>query len=64
MKKNILFALVALAVSGGAVSLGLIADHAHDQKSIAGLEIRNDHSGRTNSSGCHNVTRTGGYHCH
>ena len=22
------------------------------------------HSGRTNSSGCHNVTATGGYHCH
>ena len=22
------------------------------------------HSGRTNSAGCHNVTATGGYHCH
>ena len=22
------------------------------------------HSGRTNSSGCHNVRATGGYHCH
>ena len=22
------------------------------------------HSGNTNSSGCHNVTSTGGYHCH
>tara|TARA_B100001059_G_scaffold234146_1_gene275895 strand:+ start:39 stop:554 length:516 start_codon:yes stop_codon:yes gene_type:complete len=22
------------------------------------------HSGRTNSAGCHNVTKTGGYHCH
>lgn len=22
------------------------------------------HSGGTNSSGCHNETRTGGYHCH
>lgn len=22
------------------------------------------HSGRTNSSGCHNNTKTGGYHCH
>ncbi len=22
------------------------------------------HSGRTNSSGCHNDNRTGGYHCH
>ena len=22
------------------------------------------HSGRTNSSGCHRVTATGGYHCH
>ncbi len=22
------------------------------------------HSGRTNSSGCHNDTKTGGYHCH
>ena len=22
------------------------------------------HSGRTNSSGCHNVTAIGGYHCH
>lgn len=22
------------------------------------------HSGRTNSEGCHNNTRTGGYHCH
>lgn len=22
------------------------------------------HSGRTNASGCHNVTATGGYHCH
>jgi|GEM_PF-1230452 len=22
------------------------------------------HSGRTNSSGCHNETKTGGYHCH
>jgi hypothetical protein len=64
MKKNILFALVVLAISGGAVSLGLIADHTHDQNSITGLEIRNDHSGRTNSSGCHNETKTGGYHCH
>ena len=22
------------------------------------------HSGRTNAAGCHNVTATGGYHCH
>lgn len=22
------------------------------------------HGGRTNSDGCHNETRTGGYHCH
>lgn len=22
------------------------------------------HSGRTNKDGCHNDTRTGGYHCH
>ena len=22
------------------------------------------HSGRTNSEGCHNNTKTGGYHCH
>ncbi|MES2888953.1 MAG: YHYH domain-containing protein [Pseudomonadota bacterium] len=22
------------------------------------------HSGGTNSNGCHNETRTGGYHCH
>jgi hypothetical protein len=22
------------------------------------------HSGRTNASGCHNDTKSGGYHCH
>ena len=27
-------------------------------------EFAYSHSGRTNSSGCHNVTATGGYHCH
>ncbi|WP_415390285.1 YHYH domain-containing protein [Porticoccus sp. Uisw_050_02] len=64
MKKNIMLALLALVVSGSAVSLGFISEHTHDQKSITGIEIRNDHSGRTNSSGCHRETKTGGYHCH
>jgi hypothetical protein len=27
-------------------------------------EIAGAHSGRTNSSGCHNNRKTGGYHCH
>lgn len=64
MKKNILFALVVLVISGGAVSLDLIADHTHDENSVTGREIRNDHSGRTDSSGCHNDYKNGGYHCH
>ena len=27
-------------------------------------DLAYSHSGRTNSAGCHNVTATGGYHCH
>jgi len=64
MKKNILFLAVALAFSGGAVGLGFIADHTHDQVKVDGQEVRNDHSGGTNSSGCHNDNVNGGYHCH
>lgn len=32
--------------------------------SMAFLSTLYAHSGRTNSQGCHNDTKTGGYHCH
>lgn len=28
------------------------------------VQVGQAHSGRTNSSGCHNNHQTGGYHCH
>lgn len=61
-KKKILILAALLVLSGSAIGLGL-TNHTHD-KGIAGIDIRNDHSGRTNGSGCHNETSTGGYHCH
>jgi len=63
MKKS-LFLLASLMISGSTISLNLIANHTHDTKTVTELEVRNDHSGRTNSSGCHKETKTGGYHCH
>ena len=39
------------------VAAGLILFMAIASMSLA-------HSGRTNSDGCHNDTKTGGYHCH
>lgn len=62
--KKILFAIVVLAASSGAVGYSLLADHAHDENSAGSHDIRSDHSGGTNSEGCHNETATGGYHCH
>lgn len=62
--KKILFAVAVLAASSGAVGYSLLADHTHDENSTSGYDIRNDHSGGTNSAGCHNETATGGYHCH
>lgn len=31
---------------------------------FCGYDFAYAHSGRTNAAGCHNVTATGGYHCH
>lgn len=63
MKSKLLTALVLVAISSSALGLAF-THHVHDQRSVGDHEIRNDHSGRTNASGCHNETKTGGYHCH
>ncbi|RWP38528.1 MAG: YHYH domain-containing protein [Mesorhizobium sp.] len=31
---------------------------------VAGATVASAHGGGTNSQGCHNETKTGGYHCH
>jgi len=63
MKTKLLTAMVLIAISSSAIGL-VFTHHVHDQGYVGDLEIRNDHSGRTNSAGCHNETKTGGYHCH
>lgn len=62
--KKILLAMVVLAASSGAVGYSLLANHTHDSNAAGSMDLRNDHSGGTNSAGCHNETATGGYHCH
>lgn len=61
MKKIIYtFLTVALISVGVVTAKDLIAtDHSH---SITSSTV--DHSGRTNSAGCHNDNKNGGYHCH
>lgn len=61
MKSKIAIVCALFVISGGAVGLGY-ANHTHEGS--IDMDIRSDHSGRTNKYGCHNVTKTGGYHCH
>lgn len=51
----ILAALMSLMISGTA----LASNHAH-----RGISTEIQHSGGTNSYGCHNDHIHGGYHCH
>ncbi|NOJ95749.1 YHYH domain-containing protein [Corallococcus coralloides] len=44
-------------VSKAALGLGVVA-------ALVCSHLARAHPGRTNSSGCHNVRATGGYHCH
>lgn len=55
--------IALLAISSSAIGL-VFTHHTHNQSYVGHLEIRDDHSGGTDSSGCHNETKTGGYHCH
>ena len=56
--KKFFFVLAAATLFGSFAIAGkvIVADHTHDTV----LE----HSGGTDINGCHNETRTGGYHCH
>lgn len=60
MKKVALFiALISGVLSGGGyLFASVFSDHVHK----SGIEI--DHSGRTDSNGCHTNRKTGIYHCH
>ena len=65
MKKYIISAVAAIAISGSAVGYNLIAtDHTHDKAVVGNSEIKDSHSGGTDAYGCHNNHKTGGYHCH
>jgi hypothetical protein len=56
--KKLLIIVAAVTLFGGVAIAGkvFVADHTHDTVV--------EHSGGTNAAGCHNETRTGGYHCH
>jgi hypothetical protein len=62
MKSIIYILAVTGLLSVGAVTAkNIIAtDHNHDTVSSTVI----DHSGRTNSDGCHNDYKKGTYHCH
>jgi hypothetical protein len=61
--KKIVFIIAVLVTSTSAIGYNLLASHTHDP-AMAGYDIRNDHSGGTDASGCHTETATGVYHCH
>jgi hypothetical protein len=71
MKKKLFVVFIALLTAGASISATLIStSHSHDDSSIE-LDIKNGHSGRTDSSGGHNCSdksiRKGlctGYHYH
>jgi len=56
MKYRIAIIFTLLAISGTALAVNY-SGHSHEQ-----VDIRNDHSGGTDSSGCHAGTKP--YHCH
>ena len=59
MKKVLILAGILGLTSWGVIASDLLAtDHNH----VNGSTV--SHSGGTNSAGCHNDYKRGGYHCH
>ena len=61
--KNIIYvlAIIGLVSVGAVTAKNLIAtDHNHSATSSTVV----DHSGGTDSAGCHHDRKRGGYHCH
>ena len=71
MKIKLLVLIAAVFIAGASISATLIStSHSHDTPSIE-LDIKNGHSGRTDSSGGHNCSQKSidkglcyGYHYH
>ncbi|MDB4456174.1 YHYH domain-containing protein [bacterium] len=55
MNRYIVIGLCIIAFS--AIASGLVVDHSHEEGTL-------EHSGGTDSNGCHTNSKTGDYHCH
>ncbi len=61
--KNIIYTILVIGlVFVGAVTAQNLMATDHDHNATSSTVI--DHSGGTDSAGCHHNRKTGGYHCH
>ena len=61
--KKIIYTLVIIGLASiGAVTAKNLIATDHDHMTTSSTVV--DHSGRTNSDGCHNDYKKGTYHCH